>query len=64
MDDLLSMFDSPWLSLVLGGLFLWAGWLRSRRVAPTSIMAGGGKYVFGIVGVLLLCNGFYQMWRQ
>ena len=63
LSDLLAIFESPWVSLVLGFLFIWAAWLRSRRHAPNSIMASGGKYVFGFIGVLLLCSGAYLLWR-
>lgn len=64
MSDLIAFFEAPSVSLVLGFLFIWAAWLRSQRTAPDSIMASGGKYIFGIVGLLLLCNGAYQLWRS
>ena len=64
MPDLLSLFDNPWISFLLGFFFFWAGWFRSRRLPPTSITAGGGKYIFALVGFLLVCNGFYLLLRH
>jgi hypothetical protein len=64
MDSLLALFELPRISFLLGFFFLWAGWFRSRRLPPTSLTAAGGKYVFALVGVLLLCNGAYLMWQH
>jgi len=64
LSDFLSTFDSPSISFLLGIFFLWAGWFRAQRRPPSTISAAGGKYVFGAVGVLLLCNSFFLMWRR
>jgi hypothetical protein len=63
-DGLLGIFDDPMISFFLGIFFIWAGWFRARRRPPTSITAGGGRYVFLIVGLLLLCNGIRLWWRH
>jgi hypothetical protein len=63
-DALLGIFDDPMISFFLGLFFIWAGWFRARRRPPTSITAGGGRYVFLGVGLLLLLNGARLMYRH
>jgi hypothetical protein len=52
------------ISFFLGVFFIWAGWFRARRRPPTSITAGGGRYVFLTVGILLLLNGLRLLYRH
>ncbi len=61
---MLDMFDSPWISIFFGCFFLVLGYFRGRRRPPGSLSAGTGRIMFGIVGLLMLCNGFYQLWRS
>jgi hypothetical protein len=64
VQGILDQFDDPLVSFFLGVLFIWAGWFRGRRRPAGSWTAGQGRYVFTGVGVLLLCNGIYLMWRH
>jgi hypothetical protein len=64
LDDFLSIFDSPWTSLFFGLFVIYVGWVRGRRQPPTSYTAGGGRIVFAIVGMLLLCNALLQMMQS
>jgi hypothetical protein len=61
--DFLVMFDSPWLNFCMGGFFLVAGAKRGKRRPPGSISSGAGSVVFAIVGLLLVANGLYLLYK-
>ena len=57
------MFDSPWLNFCMGGFFLVAGAKRGKRRPAGSISSGAGSVVFAIVGLLLIANGLYLLYK-
>jgi len=63
MLDWLVMFNSPWLNFCIGGFFLVAGTMRGRHRPPGSISSGVNRYAFAVVGLLLICNGVYLLWK-
>jgi hypothetical protein len=61
--DFLVMFDSPWLNFCIGGFFLVAGAKRGKRRPAGSISSGAASSVFAIIGLLLVLNGLYLLYK-